>query len=95
MDGDADRLVYFQLQAAGSGGRGVRLLDGDRIAALAACLVKHFLKGLPDGVSKGMRVSEMCVCVCLCVCACVCVCVWVCGCTLCIHALCLCFAHDV
>ncbi len=47
LDGDADRLVYFQ---SGPGG-GFQLLDGDRISVLAALLVRDILKRLPSDVS--------------------------------------------
>ena len=46
MDGDADRLVYFQ----GAPGGGLQLLDGDRISVLAALLVRDILKRLPSDV---------------------------------------------
>lgn len=42
LDGDADRLVYFTQQ------EGVfQLFDGDRIAVLAALLVRDILTDLP------------------------------------------------
>ena len=42
LDGDADRLVYFTQQ------NGVfQLFDGDRIAVLAALLVRDILADLP------------------------------------------------
>ncbi len=43
LDGDADRIVFW---APGPGGA-VRLLDGDKIAALAALLVRDLLAALP------------------------------------------------
>jgi phosphomannomutase len=45
LDGDADRIVFW---APGPGGA-VRLLDGDKIAALAALLVRDLLAALPAG----------------------------------------------
>lgn len=42
LDGDADRLVYFT-QKDGI----FQLFDGDRIAVLAALLVRDILKDLP------------------------------------------------
>jgi len=51
MDGDADRLVYFYAEA----GRLV-LLDGDKIAALAAKAIVRLLgeAGLADDLSIGL-----------------------------------------
>lgn len=46
LDGDADRLVYFQSAPGG----GLQLLDGDRISVLAALLVRDILKRLPSDV---------------------------------------------
>ena len=43
LDGDADRIVYWTPAAGG----GVALFDGDRIAALAALLVRDLLDSLP------------------------------------------------
>jgi hypothetical protein len=62
IDGDADRLVYFQLSAAaGTSGtsapRPVALLDGDKIAALAACLIKDLLAQLPEQERQGIKVN--------------------------------------
>ena len=45
MDGDADRLLYFVPQQAG----GIQLLDGDRIAVLAATLLNRILQDCPKG----------------------------------------------
>ena len=42
LDGDADRLVYFTQQ-----GGTFQLFDGDRIAVLAALLVRDILNDLP------------------------------------------------
>lgn len=42
LDGDADRLVYFTQQ-----GGVFQLFDGDRIAVLAALLVRDILNDLP------------------------------------------------
>ena len=47
LDGDADRLVYFQSALGG----GLQLLDGDCISVLAALLVRDILKRLPSDVS--------------------------------------------
>jgi phosphoacetylglucosamine mutase len=51
VDGDADRLVYFSPLSEGNGdsvkGRNVVLLDGDKIAALAAGLIKDLVSQLP------------------------------------------------
>ncbi len=44
LDGDADRLVYFQRRGAADE---VHLFDGDRIAVLAALLVMDLLRSLP------------------------------------------------
>lgn len=43
IDGDADRLVYFFVTPDGS----LRLLDGDKIAALSALYIAELVKGLP------------------------------------------------
>ena len=48
LDGDADRLVYFQ----GAPGGGLQLLDGDRIAVLAALLIRDILGKLPSDISS-------------------------------------------
>lgn len=53
LDGDADRLLYFTCQADG-----LLLLDGDRIAALAAMLVQTLLKQLPASAGS-FTVGEM------------------------------------
>jgi hypothetical protein len=63
IDGDADRLVYFQLSGApGTAGtsapRPVALLDGDKIAALAACLVKDLVAQLPEQDRQGIKVRQ-------------------------------------
>lgn len=42
LDGDADRLVYFTQQDGA-----FQLFDGDRIAVLAALLVRDILNDLP------------------------------------------------
>ena len=44
LDGDADRLVYFHGMPAGN----LQLLDGDRIAVLAALLIRDTLQKLPS-----------------------------------------------
>ncbi|KAK9819340.1 hypothetical protein WJX74_007967 [Apatococcus lobatus] len=43
IDGDADRLLYFVPHKT----RGIELLDGDRIAVLAATLLNRILQGRP------------------------------------------------
>lgn len=45
IDGDGDRLVYFTQRPDGS----LLLLDGDRIAVLAALTVQQLLAELPAG----------------------------------------------
>jgi phosphoacetylglucosamine mutase len=56
VDGDADRLMYFS--PAGGAGAPVRLLlDGDKIAALAAALVRDLVAQLPDDVAAGVSVG--------------------------------------
>lgn len=56
LDGDADRLMYFT-PAAGTPGHAL-LLDGDRIATLAALLLRDLLAALPpnarDSTSLGI-----------------------------------------
>lgn len=47
MDGDADRLMYFT-PLEGEPGRAL-LLDGDRIATLAALLLRDVVSALPPG----------------------------------------------
>ena len=52
LDGDADRLVYFQSALDGQ----LQLLDGDRIAVLAALLIRDILDRLPhDAASPSQR----------------------------------------
>lgn len=48
VDGDADRLVYFY--SSGADGT-VMLLDGDKIAALAAGLIKDLVAALPAALA--------------------------------------------
>ena len=48
MDGDADRLVYFQRLPGGQ----LQLLDGDRIAVLAALLIRDILDRLPHDAAS-------------------------------------------
>ena len=43
IDGDADRLMYFTPGQSG----GAQLMDGDKIASLAALLVKDLISQLP------------------------------------------------
>lgn len=50
VDGDADRLVYFL--APEQGEKRVNLLDGDKIAALGAGLVKDLVAALPGDLAK-------------------------------------------
>ncbi|KAL6745648.1 hypothetical protein V8C86DRAFT_1705972 [Haematococcus lacustris] len=68
IDGDGDRLVYFQLlegpggQEGGRGGeqaapRPVALLDGDKISALAGLLVGELVAGLPPPHCTTTRVG--------------------------------------
>ncbi|KAG1655668.1 hypothetical protein FOA52_011796 [Chlamydomonas sp. UWO 241] len=53
VDGDADRLVFFTPQADGS----LLLLDGDRMASLAAAYIRDLLDRLPPSLSAGMAVG--------------------------------------
>lgn len=46
IDGDGDRLVYFSPRPDNGG---LLLLDGDRIATLAALTVQQLLAELPAG----------------------------------------------
>lgn len=59
FDGDADRLVYFtpQQQHLGSAGPVIELLDGDKIATLAASYIRDLLDRLPNDVSHGVKVG--------------------------------------
>jgi phosphoacetylglucosamine mutase len=50
VDGDADRLVYFATPS--EPGERIVLLDGDKIAALAAGLVKNLVARLPGQLSN-------------------------------------------
>ena len=53
VDGDADRLVYFIPPSTdNSGGGGAVLLDGDKIAALAAGLIKDLVLQLPGDLKQ-------------------------------------------
>ncbi|KAI7835556.1 hypothetical protein COHA_010550 [Chlorella ohadii] len=54
VDGDADRLMYFTPL---EGGGKALLYDGDRIAVLAAMLVKDLISALPGGAGAGVRVG--------------------------------------
>ena len=45
VDGDSDRLLYFSPRADGS----LELLDGDKIATLAAMLLRQLIGELPEG----------------------------------------------
>ena len=47
IDGDADRLVYFSQSDSG-----LRLFDGDRIAVLAALLIRDLAQELPQSFSR-------------------------------------------
>lgn len=49
VDGDADRLVYFFRKSSES--NGIVLLDGDKIAALVAGLLKELVGNLPEPLS--------------------------------------------
>jgi phosphoacetylglucosamine mutase len=62
IDGDADRLVFFTIaQHKGAGGSsGIALLDGDKIATLAAAYIRDLLDRLPKAVSKGVKASCRC-----------------------------------
>ena len=55
LDGDADRLVYFQ---SAPGGR-LQLLDGDRIAVLAALLIRDILEKLPSDIPSPSVSSDI------------------------------------
>uniref|UniRef100_A0A7S0WZQ3 Phosphoacetylglucosamine mutase n=1 Tax=Chlamydomonas leiostraca TaxID=1034604 RepID=A0A7S0WZQ3_9CHLO len=59
IDGDADRLVYFTLDepASTSGQRRVGLLDGDKVAALTALLVRDLIAGLPAEEAAHVKVG--------------------------------------
>ena len=68
FDGDADRLVYFTLQrrrlgdddggGAPSRSDAIELLDGDKIATLAAAFIRDLVDRLPsDVLSEGVRVG--------------------------------------
>ncbi|KAL6779445.1 PHM1 [Auxenochlorella protothecoides x Auxenochlorella symbiontica] len=54
LDGDADRIVFF---VPGTGA-GLTLLDGDRIAALAALLCADLAAALPRGLSPAIGVVQ-------------------------------------
>lgn len=57
VDGDADRLVYFTMPSSSSGGM-VGLVDGDKIAALIASLIRDLLDGLPQEIVGGFKVRK-------------------------------------
>ena len=55
VDGDADRLVYFYRDA--SSDESVRLLDGDKIAALVATRVGDLICQIGDDLRRSLRVG--------------------------------------
>ena len=55
VDGDADRLVYFYRDA--SSDESVRLLDGDKIAALVATRVGDLTRRCGDDLRRSLRVG--------------------------------------
>ena len=58
FDGDADRLVYFTPQQhLGNADPTIELLDGDKIATLAASYIRDLLDRLPSDVSSGVKVG--------------------------------------
>ena len=58
VDGDADRLVYFVPCAGDKKDMGaVTLLDGDKIAALAAALIKDLVSQLPGELKTSVSVG--------------------------------------
>ena len=70
LDGDADRLVYFTQQDGT-----FQLFDGDRIAVLAALLVRDILNDLPlpaDSIKVSLyRINTACLQALVYVCVCV------------------------
>ena len=64
FDGDADRLVFFFTQLGSgsigaepsSSGESIDLLDGDKIASLAAAFIRDLLDRLPENIALGVKV---------------------------------------
>ena len=61
LDGDADRLVYFTQQNGC-----FQLFDGDRIAVLAALLVREILDELPLSAESAKVEFYVQACICCC-----------------------------
>ena len=57
VDGDADRLVYFSALSGDTTSGKVALLDGDKIAALAAGLIKNLVAQLPEELRSSTSVG--------------------------------------
>eukprot|EP00798_Chlamydomonas_sp_ICE-L_P009793 gene9793-7682_t len=58
LDGDADRLVYFSRNPGCNDGVGVSLMDGDKVAALAALFIGDVLSGdLPVALKKDIKTA--------------------------------------
>lgn len=55
IDGDADRLLYFVPHSH----RGIQLLDGDRIAVLAATLINRILQGRPAALPDPTQQDQL------------------------------------
>ena len=55
IDGDADRLIYFYPRADGA--KEIVLLDGDKIAALVAGLLKDLVNELPPELCKSVSIG--------------------------------------
>lgn len=57
LDGDADRVVYWTAASAAADSS-VRLLDGDKIASLAAILVARLARDLPEALRPSVGVVQ-------------------------------------
>ena len=64
LDGDADRLVFFTIQGGAAekagGSASIELLDGDKIATLAAVYIGDLLQQLSEEVKAGVKVTFGC-----------------------------------
>ncbi|KXZ56114.1 hypothetical protein GPECTOR_2g997 [Gonium pectorale] len=57
IDGDADRLVYFSpVEGRQGSARGLMLLDGDKVAMLAAVYIRDIMNQLPPDLLAGIQV---------------------------------------
>jgi phosphoacetylglucosamine mutase len=56
VDGDADRLVYFSPVSGDGASSAISLLDGDKVAMLAAVYIRDIMSQLPAELLQGIQV---------------------------------------